>query len=136
MARIITEAKYRAMLAGTYEVVWLLALLRDFGLDHVGSIQLKCDNQSSLSLSKKPIFRDRTKHIELDVHFIREQVVAEVIKIVYVPTHEQIVDIFTKALSYPQFAYLLSKMICLMNVQCPHTHLEREYQCYVSIVYL
>lgn len=99
----------------------------DFKVHHEESVKLTCDNISALSLCKNPVFHDHTKHIEMDVPFIREKVVAGIIELVYVHTSRQSVDVFTKSLAYPQFPFLLDKM-SMPNIHSPHTHLEWGYQ--------
>ena len=59
-----------------------------------------CDNQGAISLAMNPVYHAKTKHIELDIHFIREKVQAKQIEVNYVPSEDQAADIFTKALAY------------------------------------
>ena len=94
----------------TSEVVWLIALLKTFGLEHNYASSLYCDNKAAIYIAANLVFHDRTKHIKLDCHFIREKIQAGVIKTFHVPTRHQIADFFTKALGYKRFHYLLSKM--------------------------
>ena len=99
----------------TSEVVWLLALLKTFGLDYNQPTALYCDSKAALYIATNPIFHKRTKHIEVDYHFIRSKIQDGVIKTFHVPTRHQIADCFTKALGYKQFYFLLSKMN-LLNI--------------------
>ena len=99
----------------TSKVVWLLALLKTFGLDHNQPAALYCDSKATLYITTNPIFHKRTKHIEVDCHFIRSKIQDGVIKTFHVPTRHQIADCFTKALGYKQFYFLLSKMN-LLNI--------------------
>lgn len=62
------------------------------------------------SLAKNLEYHSRTKHIKLDVHFVRDKVLANVLDVRYIPTEEQIVDVLTKAITFPQFNYLRSKL--------------------------
>ena len=94
----------------TSEVVWLIALLKTFGLEHNHAASLYCDSKTTVYIAANPVFHNKTKHIELDCHFIREKIQASVIKTFHVPTRHQNADFFTKALRYKQFHYLLSKM--------------------------
>jgi len=93
-----TEAEYRGAAVAACEVAWLRKLLADLGLDVDRKIVIYCDNLSSIQLARNPVFHARTKHIEVHYHFIRERVLAGDIDLVYVSTHEQVADIFTKAL--------------------------------------
>ncbi|KAH9714566.1 retrovirus-related pol polyprotein from transposon RE2 [Citrus sinensis] len=75
-----------------------------------------CDNISATELARNPVIHSRTKHIEIDLHFIRDKVIAGELQIQYIPSAEQIADIMTKPLSYIHFNYLRDKL----NVQmCP-----------------
>lgn len=98
VARSSAEAQYRAMAASACEVMWLLALLNVFGVRNNGPITMKCDNVSALTLDKNPVFHDRTKHVEMDVHFIREKVATDILDPVYVHNSNQLANLFTKSL--------------------------------------
>ncbi|XP_017974449.1 PREDICTED: uncharacterized mitochondrial protein AtMg00810-like [Theobroma cacao] len=101
-AKSSTEAEYRAMSTTCCEIIWLLFLLKDFGVSHSDAVDRFCDNQSALSMCKNPVFHERTKHIEVDCHFIREKVLAGIVKPSYIRTDSQLADLFTKAI--PIFA--------------------------------
>jgi hypothetical protein len=80
-------------------------------------VVLKCapvlwyDNISALALASNPVFHARTKHIEVDYHFVREKVLNGDIVIKFISTNDQIADIFTKGLSTTQFHLLKSKLM-------------------------
>lgn len=73
IARSTTEAEYHAMALTVCEVSWLHALLKDMGLGNIPPTVLKCDNLAALSIAANPIYHERTKHIKVDCHFIREK---------------------------------------------------------------
>ncbi|GAA0167732.1 hypothetical protein LIER_22600 [Lithospermum erythrorhizon] len=116
VARSSAEAEYRSMAAVTCELVWLKGLLQSLGIQHPRPMQLLCDSQFALYLAQNPVFHERTKHIEVNCHFLWDVIVRGVIATSHVPTSEQLKDIFTKALGKRQFDYLLRKL-CIYN---PH----------------
>jgi len=80
------------------EIVWLQYLLQNLNLLCNLSAQLLCDNQTTLHIAANPVFHERTKHIEIDCHIVREKLQAGIINPSYVPTQYQLADIFTKTL--------------------------------------
>ena len=98
VSRSSVESKYRAMAIVTSEIVWLIALLKTFGLNHTQPAFLYCDSKVTLYIPTNPMYHERTKHVEVDCHFIREKIQDGVIKTFYIPTRHQIADFFTKAL--------------------------------------
>lgn len=71
---------------------------------------LWCDNVSALDLASNPIFHARTKHIEVDYHFVRQKVLNQDVMIKYISTVDPLVDLFTKSLPSPRFLSLLTKL--------------------------
>lgn len=110
VSRSSTEAEYHSMAALTCELKWLKGLLDSLGVSHPRAMNLHCDNQSALYLAQNPVFHERTKHIEVDCHFLRDAILDCTISPSYVPTTSQLADIFTKALGQKQFSFLLRKL--------------------------
>ena len=86
VSRSSAESEYRAMATVTSEVVWLLALLKTFGLDHNQPATLYCDSKAALYIVANLVSHERTKHIEVNCHFIRSKIQDGVIKTFHVPT--------------------------------------------------
>lgn len=97
----------------TCELKWLKGLLLCLGVDHSLPMRLFCDSKSALHIAQNPVFHERTKHIEVDCHYIRDAIQEGLLTTHHVSTTEQLADIFTKALGSRQFFYLLRKLgIC------------------------
>ena len=92
------------------ELAWLTRLLDELTVPSVIPIPLKCDNQVAIHIARNLVFHERTKHIEVDCHFVRDQLQAGQISLHHVPTQHQLADLFTKALLDPQHHILLSKL--------------------------
>ena len=69
-----------------------------------------CDNKTAINISHNPVYHNRTKHVEVDRHFIKEKFEEGIIKITYVPTAEQTIDLLTKGLFRPAYGKLLDKL--------------------------
>ena len=101
-----TESEYVAAAAAAKEVVWMRRLLQDIGRHQSKPTLLFCDNQSAIKLVRNPQFHQRTKHIDVKFHFIRDLQEEHVIDVVYVNTESQLADLLTKGLDGPRFRRL------------------------------
>ena len=90
VARSSTEAEYRAMAHTTCELVWLKHLPQELHFCEVGQMKLVFDNQSALNLSSNPVFHERTKHIEVDCHFLREKIITGIIRTLLSEPHIEV----------------------------------------------
>lgn len=102
VARSSAEAEYRSMALGTCELIWLKQLLTELKFCDLSPMQLVCDNQAALHIASNPVFHERTKHIEIDCHFVREKLVSRDIVTSFVGTNDQLADLFTKSLRGPR----------------------------------
>ena len=98
VAKSSAEAEYRAMTLTTCELIWLKQLLQELRFGKDGQMTLVCDNQATLHIASNPVFHERTKHIEVDYHFIREQIVSGCMTTSFVNSSDQLTDIFTNSL--------------------------------------
>jgi hypothetical protein len=85
-------------------------LFKELGLFLYAPPTLWCDNLGAIALASNPVYHARTKHIEVDYHFIREKVVNKDVITRYLPTLDQIADIFTKGLTTSRFLFLRDKL--------------------------
>ena len=83
-------------------MLWIKQQLEDYGMSQT-KIPIKCDNTSTINLFKNPIQHSRTKHIEIRHHFIRDYVQNKNIILEFMPTEDQLADIFTKPLNRDRF---------------------------------
>ncbi|GMI79751.1 cysteine-rich RLK (RECEPTOR-like protein kinase) 8 [Hibiscus trionum] len=118
VSRSSCEAEYRAMATATCELVWLQSLLSSFQIP-VPHVVLYCDNKSAIQLAMNQVFHERTKHIEVDCHFIRDKINSGFLKLLHVRSSNQLADIFTKALPLPAFQSIMSKLGLLNIHQTP-----------------
>ncbi|XP_023640612.1 uncharacterized protein LOC111831153 isoform X3 [Capsella rubella] len=98
VSRSSSEAEYKGVANAVAELTWLRNLLRELHLPVVKASVVYCDNISSVYLASNPVQHQRTKHIELDIHFVREKVAIGEVKVIHVPSSLQYADIFTKGL--------------------------------------
>ncbi|CAM8896855.1 unnamed protein product [Rhodiola kirilowii] len=110
VSRSSAESEYRAMSTSTCEIVWIHQFLSEIGLKVSVPAKLWCDNQAALHISSNPVFHERTKHIEIDCHFVREKIQLGLITTGYMKTEDQLGDLFTKALNGTRIDYLCGKL--------------------------
>ena len=106
VAQSIVEAEYIATNATTCQTIWLRRILKDLNERQKNGTTIYCDNISLIALSKNRIFHQRSKHIEIGYHLIREMVENTDIKIKFCKSEQQLADIFTKPLGIGTFVHL------------------------------
>ncbi|KAI5344250.1 hypothetical protein L3X38_012127 [Prunus dulcis] len=103
VSRSSTEAECKALANTTADLSWIRQVLLDLKMFLPDAPIMYCDNLSALALSSNPIYHSRIKHLDIDFHFVREKVQRNDLIVQYIPTEEQIADVFTKGLHSPIF---------------------------------
>ena len=115
ISRSSTEAEYRSLASATAELYWIRMVLRDLGILLSNTPVFWCDNLSAFALASNPVFHARTKHIEVDYHFVREKVVRRDVAVKFISTSDQLVDILTMSPPSPGFTRLRDKLLLLFQ---------------------
>ena len=99
----MTEEEYIVACSSSCEAIWIQELLTDlFDLEMEATVIL-CDNQSCIKMMENPMFHDKSKHIEIQYHYIHDMVQRGVVNLQYVGTDKQVADVLTNPLSRVKF---------------------------------
>ncbi|XP_063938735.1 uncharacterized mitochondrial protein AtMg00810-like [Daucus carota subsp. sativus] len=109
-SRSSAESEYRALADTTQELIWLRWLLEDMSVTHSPATSIYCDNKSAIDIAHNDVFHERTKHIEIDCHFTRQQVAKGTVHLHSVTSADNTADIFTKAQPPGSFRNYVSKL--------------------------
>ncbi|KAM1912364.1 hypothetical protein ACFX14_000440 [Malus domestica] len=110
VVRSSAEAEFRGMSHVVCELLWLTKMLRDLGFNPKGAMKLHCDNKAAIEIAHNPMQHDRAKHVDIDRHFIKEKLDAEIIMFPFVRYEDQLADALTKAVSNSVFSNSLDKL--------------------------
>ena len=110
VSRSSAQSKYHVLAYATLEIIWIQSILQEICLFSSSPPLLWCDNKSTAHLAANPVFHARIKLIELDLHFIRDQVLHKQLVIQYIPSSKQVANIFTKHISSSQFFSFITKL--------------------------
>ncbi|KAJ0520490.1 putative RNA-directed DNA polymerase [Helianthus annuus] len=116
------EAEFRGIARGVTEVLWIRRLLTEIGYPPQETSKIWSDNEAAIQISENPVQHDRTKHIEVDRHFIKEKLEAGIITLPFVRSEDQLADILTKAVN----ERILHKCLSKLNFGDPTIQLEGE----------
>ena len=103
------EAEFCGIKSGLTEILWLRRLMKEINFSPKRS-QLYCDNKAAISISENPVQHDRTKHVEVDRYFIKENIENGTVEFPFVRSEDQLADILTKAVNARSFEETLRKL--------------------------
>ena len=118
VARSSAEAEYRGMAHGVCELLWIKQVLQDLRIEYETSMDLHCDNKAAIEIAHNPVQHDRTKHVEVDRHFIKENLDRKIIQFPFVRSEDPLADILTKAVSEREFYDTIDKL-GMINIYGP-----------------
>lgn len=136
VSRSSTEVEYMAIAITIVELIWLTHLLVDLNIPQAHTPLLLCGNLCAFHLTVNLVFQARTKHIEIDYHFVREQVALHHPKTRCIRTSKQLADVFTKALLVPSFSSLSPRIVPMSSLSGGRGYLEIERQFYKYLIFL
>ena len=118
VARSTAEAEYRAIALSLCEMLWLKGLLKELRLLRNETMMLHCDNIVAINIANNPVQFDRTKHVEIDRFFIKENLDSGILRLGYVKSRSQLADCFTKCLGPSENELSCNKM-GMLDIFCP-----------------
>ena len=110
VSRSSAEVEFRLMTQGICEGMWILRVLKELKVEVEPSLKMYCDNKEAISIAHNPVQHDHTKHIEIERHFIKENINSGTPYLPFIPSNQQTANILTKSLRKTTFEYLISKL--------------------------
>ncbi|GKA19933.1 ribonuclease H-like domain-containing protein [Tanacetum coccineum] len=107
---VVKIVTIRAMASVTSEIVWILKILKDLNREQFMPVTMYCDSQAAIKIAANPVFHERTKNLEIDLHFVREKILSGVLRTQKIGSADQTADIFTKGLDKLQHNKLVKQM--------------------------
>ena len=98
------------MVSLTCELIRLKQFLQELKFCDIHTMKMYCDNQAALHIASNPVFHERTKHIEIDCHFVREKLLTKEICTEFIWSNDQLADVLTKSLRDPRIEFICSKL--------------------------
>jgi hypothetical protein len=115
MSRSSTESEYKALANASAEIIWIQSLLSELRVTLPRAPVLYCDNIGAIYLTSNPIYHARTKHIEIDYHFVQDQVADKNLEVRFISGKDLLADVLTKPLPSAKFV----QMTFNLNVRMP-----------------
>lgn len=103
VAHSSTEAKFHSLAATVVDLIWLQSLLKELHVTILATPLVLCDNQSAISLAHNPVQHGQSKHMEIDIFFVREKVVSGLIRVAHLACENQLANVLTKPLPCTRF---------------------------------
>ena len=110
VARSSGEAEFRGMTVGICELLWIRSLLKDIGYEQKVAMKLYCDNKSAIEIANNPGQHDRTKHVKINRHFIKEKIEDDIIVFPFVKSEQQLADMLIKTVASKALSSSLDKL--------------------------
>lgn len=110
VARSSTKAEYRALANVAAKITWIQSLFKEIRVPCSSTLITWCDNMSANAVASNPVYHARTKHIEIDDHFIRNKVLNKQLEVRFIHSYDQVADMLTKPLTNSQFLFLRDKL--------------------------
>ncbi|KAF5471074.1 hypothetical protein F2P56_011546 [Juglans regia] len=110
VARSSTEVEYKSLASSAAETIWLQTVLRELGISLSKAPTIWCDNLGANCLSMNPVYHSKTKHMDIDFHFIWDRVASKSLHVSFCSSHDQIADVLTKPLVADQFSRFQSSL--------------------------
>ncbi|KAH9704463.1 retrovirus-related pol polyprotein from transposon RE1 [Citrus sinensis] len=104
------ESEYRAMALACAEITWICSVLKEINVKLSCTPLLLSDSTSAAAIATNPVLHSKTKHIEIDIHFVRDMVEKKEVEVAFVSSNDQIADVLTKPLTYPKFSFFRNKL--------------------------
>ena len=109
------EAEYRSLRKVVGELTWLQRLFEELNIYQAAPFPVFCDSQAAIHIARNPVFHERTKHIEVDCHFVRSELQEGLITLHHTDTTAQLADVLTKALTGIKHSTLLDKLVSITS---------------------
>ena len=106
------------MAHGVCELIWIRNILRNLEIEYTKPMNLFCDNKAAIAIAQNPVQHDHTKHVEVDRHFIKENLDGRIIQFPFIQSKSQLTDVLTKAISGKAFHDIIDKL-GMINIYTP-----------------